>query len=63
MSNLRERVENKTKIAIKSEDAFYFESQNELFSYEGVDVSIMIYIITNQAHNHLSSSSRSVQHF
>ncbi|EOQ99601.1 5',5'''-P-1,P-4-tetraphosphate phosphorylase 2 [Wallemia ichthyophaga EXF-994] len=42
MSNLRDRVENKTKIALKSGDALYFESQNELFNFEGVDFQLTI---------------------
>ncbi|TIB43249.1 hypothetical protein E3P86_00018 [Wallemia ichthyophaga] len=42
MSNLRDRVENKTEIALKSGDALYFESQNELFNFEGVDFQLTI---------------------
>lgn len=47
MSNLRDRVENKTEIALKSGDALYFESQNELFNFEGVDVGVVF--ISNQS--------------
>ncbi|TIC69959.1 hypothetical protein E3Q03_01217 [Wallemia mellicola] len=42
MSNLRERIENKTKIAVEAKDAFYFESQNELLSYQDVDFQLTI---------------------
>ena len=56
MSNLRERIENKTKIAIEAKDAFYFESQNELLSYQDVDVSCFI-LTSNSISNTLSISS------